>query len=150
MTNYLCYDIQQIIYHYQYKYIFDICSYHTIWDYLKCNSCDFEESIINIIQNDIKNNTIKNDDNGKIINIFDLQKGDKIKIDYCPYSQKYIDDYPSIIGTVIAINLQFRDVLIYYIENNTCYIKSLQRESCGNAYCNSNGYDVIIQKLSDN
>ncbi len=71
--------------------------------------------------------------------------GDKINIEYLTYSQKYIEDYPKLKGTVFYIDKETGDILFFSENKNKIIVHSLERLHCS-YYGMSKGYDLFITK----
>ena len=73
----------------------------------------------------------------------DVKLGNSIAVQFIPSSQKYIDYYTSIQGTVIFKDDKNENLFIFYKHNNVYIFKSLVREGC-HYLGMTRGYEYII------
>ena len=79
-------------------------------------------------------------------NIDLLSIGDKIKVSYLPYSQKYIDYYQTIYGKIFYLDIENNNGLVYRDENNKKIISSIEKEYCS-YFGDTPGYCIYIEKI---
>ena len=114
-----------------------------MYEYFKIDYKDEKQLIAHIVD---KYNIINKymDNPLKIIYFEDLKINDHVKLTYMTYSQRHMPNYESIEGIVIYVNKKTTDGLIFCHDENGIMIKSIIRESCGNGYSHSRGYEYII------
>ena len=102
---------------------------------------DFNDLMINVI-----NNKLWKNDNSIFDNTFKI--GDNISVDYCPYSQKYIDYYEEqgFEGKIIFIDNENNNMFVMLNEPDSIIIKSLERLGC-HYFGMTPSYTFFIKKL---
>ena len=88
---------------------------------------------------DISNFDINTDNQ---VNINELKIGNIIYVNYYPMSQKYIDEYPSVLGKVFYIDDD--NAYIYYNKNTIRTISQVILPGCSYGFVDSLGYDYVI------
>lgn len=85
-------------------------------------------------------------DSKKYLNVNDLNVGDKVCVEYMPYSQRYIPNYPPVNGMILFLDYEKRDGLIYtYDEYGKEMVQSIILPGCS-YYGDSLGYDYFFHR----